>query len=67
MRSTYRIACYIAAAVWLAVAAILVGCAVIGELEGRRIPPVLPIAAAAVTLAALRFFLWGRHTSPRRK
>jgi hypothetical protein len=67
MHSTYRIACYIAAAVWFGVAAVLVGSAVIGELEGRRIPAVLPIAAAAVTLVALRFFLWGRHMSPQRK
>jgi hypothetical protein len=67
MRRTAPITFFIAAAFWFGIAAFLAGVMLLADIKGRPFPTVLPIAAAIVAIVGLRFLLWARHASARRK
>jgi hypothetical protein len=59
MRRPAPIIYWIAAVLWLGLAAILAGITLIAYIKGRQFPAALPIAAAIVAIVGLRFLGWG--------
>jgi len=62
-----RIVVYLFAAFWFVLAAVLTGATLVAVMEGRRILPMLPVAAVVAFLVGARSFLAARRARGRRR